>query len=88
MLRYGDAVESIPTREGQEEVFVWQLRLAAERSLPASIHCLEAWGRLLEILRTEARPACGFVLHSFGGPREMISERKQFTEKATGIKQV
>jgi TatD DNase family protein len=40
----------------QEEVFVWQLRLAAKRNLPVSIHCLKAWGPLLEILRREARP--------------------------------
>ena len=26
--------------EGQEDVFVTQLRIAAERNLPASIHCL------------------------------------------------
>ena len=57
---------------GQEEVFLAQLRLAAERNLPASLHCLQAWGRLHELLRTHPRPACGFVLHSFGGPREMI----------------
>jgi TatD DNase family protein len=56
----------------QEEVFVWQLRLAAERNLPVSIHCLQAWGRLLELLRAGPRPHCGFVLHSFGGPQEMI----------------
>ena len=56
----------------QEEVFVWQLRLAAERNLPVSIHCLQAWGRLLEILQREPRPPCGFVLHSYGGPQEMI----------------
>jgi TatD DNase family protein len=56
----------------QEEVFVCQLRLAAERNLPVSIHCLQAWGRLLELLREEPRPHCGFVLHSFGGPQEMI----------------
>jgi TatD DNase family protein len=56
----------------QEEVFIWQLRLAAERNLPVSIHCLKAWGRLLEILENEPRPKCGFVLHSFGGPKEMI----------------
>jgi TatD DNase family protein len=57
----------------QEEVFVWQLRLAAKRNRPVSIHCLQAWGRLLELLRREPRPDCGFVLHSFGGPREMIA---------------
>ncbi len=56
----------------QEEVFCWQLRLAAERNLPVSLHCLQAWGRLLELLRAGPRPACGFVLHSFGGPREMV----------------
>jgi TatD DNase family protein len=58
--------------EQQEEVFIWQLRLAAERNLPVSIHCLKAWGRLLEILKAERRPRCGFVLHSFGGSKELI----------------
>ena len=56
----------------QEEVFVAQLRLAAERNLPVSIHCLRAWGRLFELLRTEPRPRCGFLLHSYGGPVEMV----------------
>jgi TatD DNase family protein len=59
--------------EDQERVFVSQLRVAAERDVPVSIHCLQAWGRLLELLRNEPRPACGFVLHSFGGPQEMIA---------------
>lgn len=58
--------------EGQEEVFIAQLRLTAERNLPASIHCLQAWGRMLEILKTELRPARGFLLHSYGGPKEMV----------------
>jgi TatD DNase family protein len=57
----------------QEEVFGWQLRLAAERNLPASIHCLQAWGRLLELLRAGPCPQCGFLLHSFGGPSEVIA---------------
>jgi TatD DNase family protein len=57
---------------GQEEVFIAQLRLAAERDLPVSIHCLQAWGRLHDLLREHPRPARGFVLHSFGGPVEMI----------------
>ena len=58
--------------EGQEEVFLAQLQIAAERNLPASIHCLRAWGRLLELLQNNPCPARGFVLHSFGGPVEMI----------------
>jgi TatD DNase family protein len=57
----------------QEEVFAWQLRLAAERNLPVSIHCLQAWGLLYDILRREPRPACGFLLHSYGGPLEMVN---------------
>lgn len=56
----------------QQEVFRWQLQAAAERNLPVSIHCLQAWGRLLELLRAGPTPACGFLLHSFGGPAEMI----------------
>lgn len=59
--------------EGQEEAFVWQLRVAAERDLPVSIHCLQAWGRLYDLLRANERPACGFLLHSYGGPREMVA---------------
>ncbi len=58
----------------QREVFVWQLRLAAARNLPVSIHCLEVWGALLEILRSEPRPRCGFVLHSYAGPCELVGE--------------
>jgi TatD DNase family protein len=58
--------------EGQEEVFIAQLRLAAERDLPVSIHCLQAWGRMLDILKTEPRPAGGLLLHSYGGPVEMV----------------
>ena len=57
----------------QEEAFVWQLRLAAERNRPASIHCLQAWGRMHELLREHPRPARGFLLHSYGGPKEMIA---------------
>jgi TatD DNase family protein len=57
----------------QEEVFTWQLRLAAERNLPASIHCLQAWGKLVELLRAGPRPARGVLLHSYGGPVEMIA---------------
>ena len=58
--------------EPQEEVFLAQLRLAADRNLPASIHCLQAWGRLHDLLRATTRPARGVILHSFGGPAELI----------------
>jgi len=74
-LRNGDARSSLlppASLDEQSEVFVWQLRLAAERNLPVSIHCLQAWGLLHKILRHEPAPACGFLLHSYGGPVEMV----------------
>lgn len=59
--------------EGQEEAFLTQLRLAAERNRAASIHCLQTWGRLLELLRDSSRPTRGFLLHSYGGPVELVA---------------
>ncbi|MBK9139981.1 MAG: TatD family hydrolase [Verrucomicrobia bacterium] len=58
--------------EGQEEVLLQHLRLAAARNRPISLHCLRAWGRLYDLLRAEPRPARGFLLHSYGGPAEMV----------------
>ena len=56
----------------QEEVFLAQLQIAAERELPVSIHCLKAWGRLFELLSSVTLPKVGFLLHSYGGPTEMV----------------
>jgi TatD DNase family protein len=67
----------------QEQVFVWQLRLAAERNVPVSIHCLKAWGKLYDILRTETRPRCGFLLHSYGGPQELIEPLAKVRQRET-----
>lgn len=58
--------------DDQREVFTWQLALAARHNLPASLHCLKAWGALWEILSTHPLPECGFLLHSYGGPAEMV----------------
>lgn len=56
----------------QTEIFTWQLALAAERNIPVTIHCLKAWGALWEVVRTHALPERGFLLHSYGGPAEML----------------
>ena len=58
----------------QREVFLAQLSLAADRNLPLSIHCLKAWGPLLDCLRDHPLPARGFLLHSYGGSRELVAE--------------
>ncbi len=60
--------------EQQVVAFTWQLERAAERNLPVSIHCLDAWGALMETLKATARPACGFLLHAFSGSTEMARE--------------
>lgn len=59
-------------QELQEDIFKRHVAIAAERNLPLSIHGLRKWGRLLELLRATPLPSCGFLLHSYGGPAEMI----------------
>ena len=56
----------------QTDVFLWQLALAADRNRPTSIHCLDAFGLLLDLLHTARRPARGFLLHAYSGPAEMV----------------
>lgn len=56
----------------QIEVFRAQLALAAERNLAASIHCLDAFGPLLDALENTPLPARGFLLHAYSGPAEML----------------
>lgn len=63
-----------PTLSEQEEPFLWQFDLAVERALPVSVHCLGAFGRLRDLLAGRRRPDRGFLLHSYGGPVEMVPE--------------
>lgn len=63
-----------PDIELQEEIFVRQLRLATERNLPLTIHCLRAWGPLLEVLRESRTPERGFLIHSVGASTETIRQ--------------
>ncbi len=58
----------------QREAFVWQLTLAAERNLPVTIHCIDAWGTLLEVLRATPRPGRGFLLHAYASSTELARD--------------
>lgn len=58
--------------ESQKEIFTAQLEIAAERNLPLSIHCLKAWGPLIEILESHPLPERGFLLHSYGSSAELV----------------
>ena len=62
-----------PDLDDQHEVFRTQLRLARELDRPATIHCLKAWGPLLDELR-EAPALPRFLLHSFAGSLEVARE--------------
>ncbi|RFC44519.1 MAG: TatD DNase family protein [Verrucomicrobia bacterium] len=59
--------------EEQTEAFLWQFALAAERNLPAAIHCVDAHGLLHDLLRAAKLPARGFLLHSYGGSAELVT---------------
>ncbi len=62
----------VASLDEQAEVFAAQLALAAELNRAASIHCVQAFGALLEVLQKSPLPARGFLLHGYGGPAEMI----------------
>lgn len=55
----------------QVEAFRWQLELAAERDRPATIHCIDAWGALGDVLADARLPQRGFLLHAYGGSAEL-----------------
>jgi TatD DNase family protein len=56
----------------QTGVLLWQWQWAVAHNRPVSLHCLQAWGALHDLLRTHPAPECGFLLHSYGGPPEMV----------------
>lgn len=58
--------------EDQEAVFTRQLDVAIAYDRPASVHCLEAWGPLVELLEAGPLPRRGVILHSFGGSPELV----------------
>jgi len=49
-----------------------QIALAAQLDRPLSIHCLRAFGTLLDLLRASHLPARGFLLHSYSGPADLL----------------
>jgi TatD DNase family protein len=57
-----------PSIEDQMPIFKEQLELSRETRRPLVIHCLKAWGVLLDALAAHAPPR--FLMHSFGGSLE------------------
>jgi len=67
-----DFQERFKNRTEQEESFAAHLDLARALHRPVAVHCVRAWGRLIEIVRSH--PAPRILLHAFGGAPELIPE--------------
>lgn len=63
-----DSWVAAPSLEIQRPVFREHLRLARDLNRPVTIHCLKAWGVLIDMLA--ATPPPRFLLHSYGGSLE------------------
>ena len=60
-------------REKQKQVFAAQIRLANKYGLPVVIHCREAYGDTLQILK-QTPPQYGFEFHCYSGSLEYARE--------------
>ncbi|KAK9681836.1 hypothetical protein RND81_10G030900 [Saponaria officinalis] len=58
----------------QVDVFRKQLELAKELKKPASVHCVRAFGDLLDVMKSAGPFPEGVVLHSYLGSAEMVPE--------------
>jgi TatD DNase family protein len=56
----------------QEDAFRAQLDIARRYNRPAMIHCVKAWGWLMDILLNEQSLPAGIMIHSFAGSVELI----------------
>ena len=59
--------------EEQVEIFKTQLALAVAFDRPATIHCIDAFGLLLDTLRSVSLPRRGFLLHAYSGAVELVA---------------
>ncbi|KAG2708745.1 hypothetical protein I3760_05G207600 [Carya illinoinensis] len=58
----------------QIDIFRQQLELARELKKPASVHCVRAFGDLLQIMKSIGSFPAGVILHSYLGSAEMVPE--------------
>ncbi|KAK9080714.1 hypothetical protein SSX86_000472 [Deinandra increscens subsp. villosa] len=58
----------------QVQTFRLQLQLAKELKRPASVHCVQAFGDLLDVMKSVGPFPEGVILHSYLGSAEMVPE--------------
>jgi TatD DNase family protein len=57
----------------QIPIFREQLAIACELQRPLTIHCVRAWGAVWDVIRNADLQDCGFLLHAYSGPSEMVT---------------
>ena len=57
----------------QEQAFRLQMGLAARLRRPAMVHCLRAWGWLMDVLDDLPALPEAMLIHAYGGPSELIA---------------
>ena len=62
-----------PDLERQIAVFTRQLQIAHDMKRVAHIHCVGAWGKVMDILRTNDLPPA-IVFHAFSGAVDLVPE--------------
>ncbi len=63
-----------PPMKMQQDVFVKQVRIAADTGRVMTVHCLKAWEELFSVMDEVTEWPEKFLMHSFGGSIE-IAER-------------
>ena len=56
----------------QQQIFLTQLQMAAKLRRPLVIHCVRAWGRMLELLEQFPEPLPPVMIHAFAGSLETL----------------
>ena len=56
----------------QEEIFLYQLRLANRLNRSVSIHCRRAFERVITLLEKEGGVVPAGVIHAYSGPKELV----------------
>ena len=62
-----------PDLELQESVFCRQLQIACDMRRVAHIHCVGAWGKMMDVLRAVDLPPA-MVFHAFSGATDLVPE--------------
>ncbi len=67
--------QDMPQKEAQIQAFIRQLELADKLNLPIVIHCREAYGDIVSLLKEHKNLLnCGGTMHCYGGSAEVAKE--------------